>query len=188
MIRAVRALYSVEFDLESGVIRYREGAWCVTLAVAWREGWQVDPASARWWSYGESREAVTPEDRAGIVARVVAAAKSERRIDLAVAPPPEPGRDTDPTDVLAWIEQALAYIGPLARHPDFDAAQSIERQLRWCRGTLRGEPVEAAPGPLTMGFRATREFDHFGSNPEFAALINRIEDAMTGLAPRESDD
>ena len=86
--------------------------------------------------------------------------------------------------ILGWIAEALAFITPLARK-DWEPALSIEPQLFWCQGTLRGESVEPAPGPLTMGLRAVREFDMYGQDPEFATLVNRIQEAMEGVAPAD---
>lgn len=79
--------------------------------------------------------------------------------------------------VLEQIDRALAAIGPLADQ-NWDEAQSIARQLQWCRGKLRGEAVETPPGPFSMGLIATREFDMYGQQPDLAMLINDIQRAM----------
>lgn len=86
-------------------------------------------------------------------------------------------RLSDPAALLREIEQALAQTEPMAA-AGWEQAESIVRQLHWCRGAVRGEAVEAAPGPLSMGLIATREFDMYGSDPALAALINRIQDAV----------
>lgn len=78
--------------------------------------------------------------------------------------------------ILTKIDQALARIEPYAEQ-DLYQAESIRRQLLWCRGQLRGEDTEPAPGPLTMGLIATREFDMYGNEPDLARLINEIEKA-----------
>jgi hypothetical protein len=86
---------------------------------------------------------------------------------------------TDPT-LLAEIDQALAQITPMAEQ-NWDRAVSIQRQLLWCRGYLQGEVPEERPGPFSMGLIAVREFDMYGNDPDLAALINRIEQAMNRL-------
>ena len=99
--------------------------------------------------------------------------------------PPHPQRPlaSSPfSDEGYWIERidaALEQIQPMA-DAGWAQAQSIARQLHWCRGVLRGEAIERAPGPLSMGLIATREFDMYGSQPELAALINDIEREMLG--------
>jgi hypothetical protein len=186
--------YQVEFDLDEGVITYREGLRRVRLACAWSEDWTVDAASAPWWEQGEFREAVSAADREEIVRRVVGAALHEHRVKLRVDRPPVGAIITVPADsgayqipktpeqvrtILNWIAEALAFITP-QDEAGLEPAQSIARQLRWCRGVLLGEAVETPPGPLTMGRRASREYDHFGSDPEFAELVWKIQDAMEG--------
>ncbi len=79
--------------------------------------------------------------------------------------------------LLAKIDEALAQIMPMAAQ-GWGAAISIERQLRWCRATLTGAPVEPAPGPLSMGLIAVREFDMYGDAPDLARLINAVQDEM----------
>jgi hypothetical protein len=77
-------------------------------------------------------------------------------------------------DLLARIDRAMAQIAPMAA-AGWGPAQSIERQLRWCRARLSGEATDAAPGPLSMGLIATREFDMYGDEPELAQLINSVQ-------------
>ena len=81
------------------------------------------------------------------------------------------------TALLAEIEQALARISPMAEQ-NWDPAVSIRRQLLWCRGFLQGQVPEERPGPFSMGLIAVREFDMYGNDPDLAALINRIQEAM----------
>lgn len=91
---------------------------------------------------------------------------------------PMPGEVAlDDAALLEKIDRALAEIQPLADQ-GWEQAQSIARQLHWCRGTVRGEAVETPPGPLSMGLIATREFDMYGQEPERARLINDIQRAM----------
>lgn len=91
---------------------------------------------------------------------------------------PLPGENVlDDAALLEKIDRALAEIQPLADQ-GWEQAQSIARQLQWCRGTVRGEAVETPPGPLSMGLIATREFDMYGQEPERARLINDIQRAM----------
>jgi hypothetical protein len=85
---------------------------------------------------------------------------------------PKPGGGD--ADFLAKIDQALAQIAPMA-DAGWAPAQSIARQLRWCRAFALGEPREERPGPFSMGLIATREFDMWGSEPELASLINEVE-------------
>jgi hypothetical protein len=77
-------------------------------------------------------------------------------------------------DLLAKIDEALARVTPMAA-AGWGPAISIERQLRWCRATLTGAAAEQAPGPLSMGLIATREFDMYGDEPDLAALINAVQ-------------
>ncbi len=84
---------------------------------------------------------------------------------------------SDNRTLLAEIDAALAELQPAA-DAGWDVAQSIVRQLRWCRATVAGEPAEAPPGPLSMGLMATREFDMYGDRPELADRINEIQRAM----------
>lgn len=84
---------------------------------------------------------------------------------------------SDPASLMHEIETALAQVQPMAQ-AGLPVAHSIERQLLWCRGALRGEKVEAAPGPLTLGDLAVREFDMHGNDPALAALLVRIQDAV----------
>jgi hypothetical protein len=86
-------------------------------------------------------------------------------------------RSGDVRGLIMEIEAALARLQPMA-DVGWDPAMSIARQLRWCRGALNGEIVEAPPGPFSMGLIATREFDMYGSEPELASRINVIERAM----------
>lgn len=75
---------------------------------------------------------------------------------------------------LGKIDEALAQIAPMAQ-AGWSPAQSIERQLRWCRAFAMGEAREERPGSFSMGLIATREFDMWGSEPELARLINEVE-------------
>lgn len=86
--------------------------------------------------------------------------------------------------LLEEVDRALAVIAPLADQ-GWDEAISIARQLRWCRGRVAGDPVEPAPGPLSMGLIAVREFDMYGSDPDLAARINRIQDEIERRFPGE---
>lgn len=79
--------------------------------------------------------------------------------------------------LLGEIERALARITPMAE-AGWNEAQSIQRQLLWCKGYLNGQPPEARPGPFSMGLMATREFDMYGNEPELATLINSIQSQM----------
>jgi hypothetical protein len=54
-------------------------------------------------------------------------------------------------------------------------AESLQRQLEWCRDYLSGLEVPKRPGPFSMGLLATRELDMYGDRPDLAALINAIE-------------
>ncbi|MGH7132719.1 MAG: hypothetical protein ACREJO_12310 [Phycisphaerales bacterium] len=92
-----------------------------------------------------------------------------------VAPPY--GQQIDDPQLLANIDAVLRNLAS-AEAQGWDVAQSICRQLRWCRDVVLGTPAEAAPGPFSMGLIATREFDMYGSEPELAGLINRIQDEM----------
>lgn len=76
--------------------------------------------------------------------------------------------------VLAQIEKALLEITELAR-AGYQAAGSIETQLKWCKAYLGGLPTTRRPGPFSMGLIATREFDMYGDDPELASLINEIQ-------------
>ena len=60
-------------------------------------------------------------------------------------------------------------------------AQTILRQIEWCRMLLMGLPVEPRPGPFPMGLIATREFDMYGDQPGLAEQINEIQKAMDSL-------
>jgi hypothetical protein len=77
----------------------------------------------------------------------------------------------------AEIEEALGRITPMAE-AGWDPAQSMQRQLLWCRGYLNGQIPEERPGPFSMGLMATREFDMYGNEPDLASLINRIQSAI----------
>lgn len=83
-------------------------------------------------------------------------------------------------ELLAEIDAVLRRLGA-GEAQGWDPAVSICRQLRWCRDVLLGTPVEKAPGPFSMGLIATREFDMYGSDPDLARQINRIQDAMQGV-------
>lgn len=80
-------------------------------------------------------------------------------------------------ELLAEIDAILRNLAS-GEAQGWDVAQSICRQLRWCRDVLLGTPVETAPGPFSMGLIATREFDMYGSEPELASRINRIQEEM----------
>ena len=77
-------------------------------------------------------------------------------------------------EALANIEKALIEILKMAR-AGYQAAESIEIQLNWCKSYLSGLPTKKRPGPFSMGLIATREFDMYGDNPELASLINEIQ-------------
>lgn len=83
---------------------------------------------------------------------------------------------TSPDDLrfLGMIDEALAQIAPMLA-AGLEPARSIARQLEWCRALGRDEDREPMPGPFSMGVIATREFDHYGDQPELASLINAIE-------------
>ena len=85
-----------------------------------------------------------------------------------------PGPGGDDQVFLAKIDAALARIEPMVE-AGWGPADSIARQLRWCRALALGEPREARPGPFSMGLIATREFDMWGNEPELASLINEVE-------------
>ncbi len=79
-----------------------------------------------------------------------------------------------PSPLAERIADAIAQVEPLAQQ-GWEPAISILRQLRWCLAFVRGEPVEPAPGPFSMGLIATREFDMHGHEPELARLVNAIQ-------------
>ena len=85
---------------------------------------------------------------------------------------PKPGGDD--AVFLARIDEALAQIEPMAA-AGLGVAESILRQLRWCRALALGETREERPGPFSMGLIATRNFDMWGNEPELASLINEVE-------------
>jgi hypothetical protein len=85
-----------------------------------------------------------------------------------------PGPGGDDQVFLAKIDEALAQIEPMAK-AEWGPAESILRQLRWCRALALGEPREERPGPFSMGLIATRNFDMWGNEPELASLINEVE-------------
>lgn len=196
--------FSIEYDLSRQSIVYREAARRVEIRCDVDEGWWLRADTATWWDRdGGHRSPLSAAERETVLARVLADGRARGRwIGLLGQPRPErpagPADDGGPgfleglappvglpdTDLLAAIDRVEAELAPLA--PQWDVAASILRQLRWCRGTVRGQPVEPPPGPLSMGLMATREFDMYGSNPELAARINRIQEAMEarGDAPR----
>lgn len=75
---------------------------------------------------------------------------------------------------LVQIEKALLEISVMAR-TGYQAAESIETQLNWCKAYLSGLPTTKRPGPFSMGLIATREFDMYGDNAELSSLINEIQ-------------
>lgn len=75
--------------------------------------------------------------------------------------------------LLDKIDAALTEIRAMSA--TFPPAESIERQLEWCRNYLLGVKQPEAPGPFSMGLIATREFDMYGDNPELASAINYIQ-------------
>lgn len=85
-----------------------------------------------------------------------------------------PGPGGDDAVFRAKIDEALARIEPMAE-AGWGPAQSILRQLRWCRAFALGEAREERPGPFSMGMIATRNFDMWGNEPELASLINEVE-------------
>ncbi len=195
--------FSIDYDLGRQTIAYRESARRLEIRCEVDDGWWLRAESIGWWQRdGDHRVPVSAAERETVLARVLADGRARGRwIGIAGQPkPPRPERPPDDDslgfliglappvpladdELLAAIDRAEAALGPLAA--DWDVAASIVRQLTWCRGTVRREPVESAPGPFSMGLMATREFDMYGSNPELAALINRIQDAMIarGSAP-----
>ena len=99
--------------------------------------------------------------------------------DFDAAPPESPRVYTEDEDaaLLGAIETVLVIVQPMDK-AGWPQAASITRQLCWCRSRLRGERVEPAPGPLSMGLIATREFDMYGTDPDLARLINDIQREM----------
>lgn len=85
-----------------------------------------------------------------------------------------PGPGGDDAVFLGKIDEALARIEPMVE-AGWGPAESIARQLRWCRALALNEPREERPGPFSMGLIATREFDMWGNEPELASLINEVE-------------
>ena len=82
--------------------------------------------------------------------------------------------------LLQKIHSASHLIVPMAEQ-GWPPAQTILRQLGWCRMLLMGLPVEPRPGPFSMGLIATREFDMYGDQPDLARQINEIQKAMDSL-------
>lgn len=82
--------------------------------------------------------------------------------------------------LLQKIQSALQLIVPMAEQ-GWPPAQTILRQLEWCRMLLMSLPVEPRPGPFSMGLIATREFDMYGDQPDLAEQINEIQKAMDSL-------
>lgn len=82
--------------------------------------------------------------------------------------------------LLQKIQSALQRMAPMAEQ-GWPPAQTILRQLEWCRMLLMGLPVEPRPGPFSMGLIATREFDMYGEQPDLAEQINEIQRAMDSL-------
>jgi len=88
--------------------------------------------------------------------------------------PDLPGPGGDDATFLKKIDEALAQIDPMVT-AGWGPAESIARQLRWCRALALGEAREDPPGPFSMGLIATRNFDMWGDDPELASLINEVE-------------
>lgn len=86
-------------------------------------------------------------------------------------------------ELLALIDSALTDIHPMAL-AGMEPAQSIERQLVWCREFASSGKQGPIPGPFSMGLIATREFDMYGDQPELASLINRIQRFVEAELPR----
>ena len=76
--------------------------------------------------------------------------------------------------IIEQIDSALKSLETY-RATDTHQAESICRQLEWCKSAILGNACEHAPGPLTMGIIATREFDMWGNEPELAECINEIQ-------------
>jgi hypothetical protein len=85
---------------------------------------------------------------------------------------------------LANIEKALIDIIKMAR-AGYQAAESIETQLNWCKSYLNGLPTTKRPGPFSMGLIATREFDMYGDDPALASLINEIQNYVESELEKE---
>ena len=83
-------------------------------------------------------------------------------------------KDSEKEKLLKDIDALLARLSDYRRSGLYQS-ESICIQLEWCKDRLSGKLDEAAPGPLTMGLIATREFDMWGSEPELAEEVNRIE-------------
>lgn len=77
-------------------------------------------------------------------------------------------------EISELARQALGQIEPMEAK-GWQPAQSIARQLRWCLAFALGEKTAPLPGPFTMGLIATREFDMYGSQPDLALLVNRVQ-------------
>ena len=75
----------------------------------------------------------------------------------------EQGANERPT--AAADSMVLQLIVPMAEQ-GWPPAQTILRQLEWCRLLLLGLPGEPRPGPFSMGIIATREFDMYGDQPD----------------------
>ena len=191
------ASWAFELDLAAGRIIGRRGGRRVEVRCEIDDRWLFARATIRWWIRDDgAREPVTDRDREWIVAAVLEWGTARGVGLVGSEPPPRPVRAAPPlreaadwelellgrpvgapdATILEWIDEALAFFEPLA--DQWDVAASIRRQLIWCRGTVDGTPVEPAPGPLSMGLLATRELDMYGSNPEMAALVNRIQEGM----------
>ncbi|HWS54699.1 MAG TPA: hypothetical protein VN228_11250 [Pyrinomonadaceae bacterium] len=83
-------------------------------------------------------------------------------------------------ELLSRIEEALAGVEQEGGDA-FPPLASVKRQLLWCRGYLRGEPVGDPPGPFTMGAIAMRELDVYGDNLDLALEVYQLEREMTTL-------
>lgn len=128
-------------------------------------------------SVARGGRAAAPHDHAVAMAAYTAAHRA--------AFPDPTAEPSGQTTFLDLIERAMARIGPMAE-AGWGPAQSIARQLRWCSDKAMDKPVEAMPGPFSMGLMATREFDMYGDDPELAGLINEIERVANkrfGLGP-----
>lgn len=92
---------------------------------------------------------------------------------------------TESEELLSRIEEALAGVEQEGGDA-FPPMAGVKRQLLWCRGYLRGEPVGEPPDPFTMGTIAMRELDIYGDNPDLALEVYQIENEMTAMLESKS--